>query len=193
MDSQKFGNCNTYKFILLILSIFLIYTYTQSTTCNSKLNKLEYLELKYAELKEFMYKFLDTQLTVNQITQRVPYQHSIDNPQNMRPSQKLPISTSNPNSIYVPNNLDDQIYRQVGFLFSDTSNERYPLYGRNLYVGNNNKQEYYVIDGSRNKIKIPIKNNNILDGDNVNVEFIGDTKAVIYPIEQKKYNPNLEM
>lgn len=204
MDSQlKFGNCNTYIFILFILSTFMIYIFIQSI---SKLNKLEYLELKHTELKEFLYNFIDfykTQLlTLKQTPQSTPTNQppatlspTYQPPTYLPPirSPKLPISTLNPNSIYIPEHLDDQIYRQVGFLFSDTLNERYPLYARNLYIGNNNKQEYYVIDGSRNKIKIPIKNNNILDGDNINVEFVGDTKAVIYPIEQKKYNPNLEM
>jgi hypothetical protein len=84
----------------------------------------------------------------------------------------------------------DLNYRQLGFLYDSTY--RYPLYGRYLYSGRTDLWEYYIIDDSRNRIKISFKspnNKEIFDGDTVNVPTIGTLTASIYEIEQYKYNP----
>ncbi len=81
-------------------------------------------------------------------------------------------------------------YRQLGFLYDSTY--RYPLYGRYLYSGRTDLWEYYIVDDSRNRIKISFKspnNKEIFDGDTVNVPTIGTLTASIYEIEQTKYNP----
>jgi uncharacterized protein (UPF0333 family) len=84
----------------------------------------------------------------------------------------------------------DLNYRQLGFLYDSTY--RYPLFGRYLYSGRTDLWEYYIVDDSRNRIKISFKspnNKEIFDGDVVNVPTIGSLTASIYEIEQTKYNP----
>lgn len=79
-------------------------------------------------------------------------------------------------------------YRQVGFLYD--ANNRYSLYGRYLYKGRTDLWEYYIVDDSRNKIRIPFKspnNKEIFDGDTVTVPTIGTLSATIYEVEQYKY------
>lgn len=81
-------------------------------------------------------------------------------------------------------------YRQLGFLY-DGNNYRYSLYGRYLYQGRTDLWEYYIVDDSRNRIKIPFKspnNKEIFDGDSVVVPTVGTLTASIYEVEQYKYN-----
>lgn len=83
----------------------------------------------------------------------------------------------------------DLNYRQVGFLY-DAIN-RYSLYGRYLYKGRTDLWEYYIVDDSRNRIRIPFKspnNKEIFDGDTVTVPTIGPLMATIYEVEQYKYS-----
>ena len=79
-------------------------------------------------------------------------------------------------------------YRQVGFLYDGVN--RYSLYGRYLYKGRTDLWEYYAVDDSRNRIRIPFKspnNKEIFDGDTVVVPTIGTLTASIYEVEQYKY------
>jgi hypothetical protein len=84
-------------------------------------------------------------------------------------------------------------YQMIGYLYQD--NERYPLFGRYKYPGKSDKWEYYIIDESRNRIKIPFKtknDNELYDGDTVNVPTLQDNlNAKIYDIQQIRYNPNI--
>jgi hypothetical protein len=84
-------------------------------------------------------------------------------------------------------------YQQIGFLHNN--NERYPLYGRPKYSGRTDKYEYYIIDESRNKLKIPIKTTNyneIYDGDDVKVDILNNMfNAKIYDYDSIRYNPNI--
>ena len=99
-----------------------------------------------------------------------------------------------PSRQYVNNYNDNQTWLVVGYLY-DNLNNRYVLYSRNLYPGNNNRMEYYIVDDSRNHIEIPfstMNNKEIMDGDPVVVPTVtGPLIAKIYDIQQYKYNPNL--
>ncbi len=80
-------------------------------------------------------------------------------------------------------------YRQVGFLYDGFT--RYTLFGRYLYQGRTDLWEYYIVDDSRNRVRIPFKspnNKEIFNGDVVNVPSVGDLQANIYDIEQYKYS-----
>jgi hypothetical protein len=85
-----------------------------------------------------------------------------------------------------------QGFQMIGFLFNN--NERYPLYGRYKYPGRTNKFEYYLIDESRNRLKIPFKSRNddeLSDGDSVYVPEVGENLSVrMYEYENFRYNPN---
>jgi hypothetical protein len=84
-------------------------------------------------------------------------------------------------------------YQQIGFVYS--GNERYPLYGRPKYPGRSEKWEYYIIDESRNRLKIPFRSTNdneMYDGDSINIPTLGDNFTVkIYEFEQFRYNPTI--
>lgn len=84
-------------------------------------------------------------------------------------------------------------YQMVGFVYK--SNERYPLYGRIKYPGRTDKWEYYIIDETRNRLKIPfdsINDNEILDGEIISIPTFGtDYSVKIYEYEQIRYNPNI--
>lgn len=106
------------------------------------------------------------------------------------------------NKIYNPLVSPDRIYgggdqtntfQQIGFIFNGT--ERFPLYGRYKFPGRTNKFEYYIIDESRNRLKIPFKSRNddeLMDGDTVDIATLGSLFTVkLYEYETFRYNPNV--
>jgi hypothetical protein len=98
------------------------------------------------------------------------------------------------NPLYPPENVYNTgySYQQLGFIFSD--NERYPLFGRNKYQNKSDKKEYYILDESRNHLKIPFvspNNNELYDGDKVFITTLNkEFNVKIYDIEEIRYNPN---
>ena len=84
-------------------------------------------------------------------------------------------------------------YQQIGFIFNNQ--ERFPLYGRPKYPGKSDKFEYYIIDETRNHLKIPFasKNDNeIYDGDDIFVDVFNNSFTVkIYNYDNLRYNPNV--
>jgi hypothetical protein len=84
-------------------------------------------------------------------------------------------------------------YQLIGFIYNNT--ERYPLYGRPKYRGKSSKYEYYIIDETRNKLKIPFKSKNdeeLFTGDKVNIQGIGsDFIVTIYEYDNLRYDPTI--
>lgn len=84
-------------------------------------------------------------------------------------------------------------YQQIGFIYNDQ--ERYPLYGRPKYPRKLDKFEYYIIDETRNHLKIPYKprgDNEIFDGEQISVDVLNNTFTVkIYDYDNIRYNPDL--
>ena len=119
-------------------------------------------------------------------------------------SQKTQLSTESPNisreqirnNIYDPlvppnrlypggrlNNINRfDNYQMIGFIAPVASpNMRYPLFGRYKYSGRSDRWEYYIIDESRNRIKIPIKtknDNELYDGDNTFISELNENVQV---------------
>jgi hypothetical protein len=97
------------------------------------------------------------------------------------------------NPLYPPENVYDTgySYQQLGFVFSD--NERYPLFGRNKYNSKSDKKEYYVLDESRNRLKIPFRSlndNELYDGDKIFITLLNrEFNVKIYDNEEIRYNP----
>lgn len=81
--------------------------------------------------------------------------------------------------------------QMIGFLYNES--ERYPLFGRPKYPGRTEKWEYYLIDDSRNKLKIPFKTRNdeeISEGDDVYIRHLDKTyKVELYDYQESRYNP----
>jgi hypothetical protein len=103
------------------------------------------------------------------------------------------------NKIYNPLVSPDRIYgsnsfQQIGFIFNGT--ERFPLYGRYKFPGRTNKFEYYIIDESRNRLKIPFKSkgdDELMSGDTVDIATLGMSFTVqLYEYETFRYNPNVQ-
>jgi hypothetical protein len=84
-------------------------------------------------------------------------------------------------------------FQMIGFVYKNT--ERFPLFGRYKYPGRSDKWEYYVMDESRNHLKIPFKSvndNELYDADEIDVPTVGKGYQVkMYDLEQFRYNPNL--
>jgi len=82
-------------------------------------------------------------------------------------------------------------YQQIGFVYKDE--QRYPLYGRPKYPGRTTKYEYYIIDETRNRLKIPFKSRNdeeLYDGDSIFIDVLGDTFNIkIYDYDNIRYIP----
>lgn len=84
-------------------------------------------------------------------------------------------------------------FQQLGFIFNDS--ERYPLYGRPKYSGRSDRYEYYIIDETRNRLKIPYKSKNdyeLSDGDKIFVDILNNEYNVkIYDYDQFRYDPDV--
>lgn len=94
-----------------------------------------------------------------------------------------------PERIY-PNLQQTDNYQQLGYVSKGSL--RLPLFGRRKYK-RSDKWEYYVIDNSENKIKVPIKSLNdyeLSTGDNIT--FDGEQYLVnLYEIDSVRYNPDI--
>jgi hypothetical protein len=82
-------------------------------------------------------------------------------------------------------------FQMLGYL--NCSIGRFPVFGRYKYPGKTDKYEYYTIDDSRGRIKIPFKTKNyneLFDGDNITIDELGVCKFKKYENEEFRYNPN---
>lgn len=116
------------------------------------------------------------------------------NNQQIRTIERVYNPTVSPERTYIPSyNETYSAYQMIGYIYKDQ--ERYPLYGRHKYPGRSDRWEYYIIDETRNKLKIPFRSTNdneLYDGDNVNVNTLGNNySAKIYDYEERRYNPNV--
>ena len=93
--------------------------------------------------------------------------------------------------LHSPNKYND--YQQIGIIYNDQ--ERYPLYGRPKYPRKLDKFEYYIIDETRNHLKIPYKSrgdNEIFDGEQIFIDVLNNTFTVkIYDYDNIRYNPDI--
>ena len=102
-------------------------------------------------------------------------------------------STSGPERDYISTRTTSDSYSIVGYVYKDS--DRFPLYARHKYPGRNDRWEYYVIDESRNRLKIPFTTTNYIelhDGDSIDIPSLGDSFSVkIYDYQSFRYNPNI--
>lgn len=199
---------NTYTYLLLMVLIFVIYVLYQSSSSRreslsdsqsfgnvntmSHITSQKELQSKIQQLQEQLYTFqlaeqrcktelirarseLGSQPSVNSLVQK------IYNP--LVPPERR----------YEGGNVRVSGYQMIGYIYN--GNDRYPLFGKYKFPGRTEKWEYYIIDETRNKLKIPFKSvndNEITDGDTVNIPTLGDGfTAKIYEYEQFRYNPNV--
>jgi len=86
-----------------------------------------------------------------------------------------------------------QQYQMIGYLTG--SGEQFPVFARDKYPGRTDKQEYYTINDSRNRVKIPFKTKNwneLFDGDTVDIPEIGNGLVFKkYETNELRYDPNV--
>lgn len=87
----------------------------------------------------------------------------------------------------------NMLFQQTGFITGPSG--RFPIYSR-YHDSRSDRLEYYTIDDSRGRIKIPIKTKNyaeIYDGDNVSIPELGNDSFVFkkYESEGLRYNPRI--
>jgi hypothetical protein len=91
------------------------------------------------------------------------------------------------------NRLASRDFQQIGFIYN--GEERYPLYGRPKYSGRSDRYEYYIIDETRNRVKIPYKSKNdneLYDGDKICIDTLNnDYDVKIYDYDQYRYDPDV--
>lgn len=86
---------------------------------------------------------------------------------------------------------DTTRFYQVGYI--ESGSQYFPLFGRRLYRQRSDKWEYYIIEGSENKVRIPIKtanDNELIDGEAIT---IGELRGIvrIYEYKTVRYNPDV--
>lgn len=190
-----------YVTLLICIVVFLVYAlnadgkeHMASIDLTSTLTLAE-LRIAVKQLRQQLYEAqLNTQRCntelakcTTQQTQQAPAQTYIN---------KIANPLVSPDRIYVsPNSRMDNggAYQMVGFVFKD--DERYPLFGRYKFPGRSDRWEYYIMDETRNKLKIPVKtrnDNELYTGDTIDIPAVGAGYNVnIYEIQELRYNPNV--
>lgn len=189
-----FNTSSFYTFLLLnsLVIIYIVYYYYK-TSLKERLANVDLmshlssgaLQTRLKELQDSLFnEKLNTQrclTTLNAMSQQTPVFDSRLSP---------------PERDYPGPGLDQRgrrnsEYQQVGYVYSDTI--KYPLFGRPKYYDRSDKMEYYIIDDSRNRIKIPfetINNNELTSSDTVSVPSVdGSLNVKIYDLHHIRYNP----
>lgn len=177
----------TYSFILLIILIYYVYIYYNKYYNFDSNNGLsnDNLKTRLDNIQSNLYNLqLDNQRCNYQLTLcKNNLSNSICNKTN---------NTTGPERVYLPTHSNSSTYTLLGYVYKDT--DRFPLYGRYKYPGRSDRWEYYVIDETRNRLKIPFDTTNfaeLYDDDLVNIPTLGDNYSVkIYEYKNLRYNPN---
>lgn len=187
---------NTYMYLLLILVVYIIYILYQSRESLSVIDSShlshEELQAKIKQLQDQLYTFqlAEQHCRTELIKARTELTRGVGNNTLI---EKIYNPLVPPERKYEGTAVYTSGYQMIGYVYR--TNDRYPLFGKYKYPGRTEKWEYYVIDETRNKLKIPFKtvnDNEITDGDTVNIPSLGDGfTAKIYEYEQFRYNPNV--
>lgn len=104
-----------------------------------------------------------------------------------------------PENVYPGGNFNSrgydgyQQYQMLGYLSGPQG--QFPVFGRYKYPGKTDKLEYYTINDSRGRIKIPFKTpnyNELYDGDSINVDDLGGSYSFKkYEDEGLRYSPDI--
>ena len=203
---------NMYLFILVCIMIYLLYfkfseTFSQSTfDPYSSLDK-EQLYNKLIQLKDLLHdtqlKEQKCQIDLNTLLNSQIIQNSSQNGSQIQNKflDKIYNPLSPPENIYPGGNFMTrgpaydgyQQYQMLGYITGQQG--QFPVFGRYKYPGKTDKLEYYTINDSRGRVKIPFKTinyNELYDGDSVNIDELGGSYIFKkYQDEGLRYNPNI--
>lgn len=193
------GTFNMYLFLLFCIIVFLFYTSRENFSTvdlNGSLTK-DQLLIKVTELQEQLFNSkLNNQLCQKEL--QIKTQQSGGSGSSNKFLEKIYNPLERPDIVYPGGTLRSQGYnanqmnQQLGYISNNTG--KYPIYGRYKYPGKSDKWEYYTIDDSRGRIKIPFKTKNydeLYDGDQVDIANLGNFTFTKYDQEDIKYDPNL--
>lgn len=190
-----------YFFIFIVLVIYLVYIYIQKP--NNKIDHMSNIDLNIGLSKEQLKQKL-SQLENELFQTKISEQkckielNSIKDTPDLKEKllNKIYNPLVSPERIYPSGRLNMDSYSNyqlIGFIYD--TDERYPLYGRPKYPGKTDKYEYYIIDESRNKLKIPFKSKNdneLNSGDVIDISGVGTGfNVTIYEYDTLRYNPNI--
>lgn len=202
----KTKDITTYIFILGCIILFVMYFYIKQAENMSNIDLTKAmttneLRQKIIDLQSDLYNTkLSEQKCKNDLSQSREIQIQ-SQPQQVQTAQsrllnKIYNPLVSPERIYPGGRLGTSSYdnyQMMGFVFQ--GDQRYPLYGRYKYPGKTDKYEYYLIDETRNRLKIPFKSpnyNELFDGDNINVpELGGGFEVKLYEYENFRYDPTV--
>lgn len=195
------SDLNLYIFILFCLIVYLIYIALKSkdTMTNIDLNRgLSHKELenKITSLNKELYNCTIEKQICNRNLQQI----SNNNSNNIQKKflDKIYNPLTPPENIYSNGRLNQkgydsyQQFQMIGYLSGN--GEQYPVFARDKYPGRSDKQEYYTINDSRNRVKIPFKTTNwneLFSGDTINIPEIGNNLVFTkYETNNLRYDPN---
>lgn len=190
-----------FAFLFVILVIFLIYTRVKNSEAMTNVNLASHLTKS-----QLMEKIQDMQEALNRSTKSEQQcQADLQDTKticSMRNNANTRNNVSNlmnpltpPERLYPGGRLNyasNDDFQMIGFIHSNES--RFPLFGRYKIPGRTEKWEYYTIDESRNRLKIPFKSpneNELMDGDTVFIDILKNSFEVkLYEYQNFRYNPN---
>lgn len=195
------SNLNLYMFLLLCLIIYLIYIAIKQneTMTNINLNRgltPKELENKINILNDQLYNCKIEKQECNRNLQQLS-----NNNTNIEQKflNKIYNPLAPPENIYGGRTLHQpgynsyQQFQMIGYLSGN--GEQYPVFARDKYPGRSDKQEYYTINDSRNRVKIPFKTTNwneLFTGDTIDIPEIGTGLIFTkYETNNLRYDPNI--
>lgn len=199
---------NMYLFILLCVIVYLIYFKVaeqyHGTTFDPYINmSKDKLYEKVLELKDTLHdtqlKEQKCQIQLDTLKNSIPVEREIAVPLQNKFLNKIYNPLSPPENVYPGGNFNThgydgyQQYQMLGYLSGPQG--QFPVFGRYKYPGKTDKLEYYTINDSRGRIKIPFKTKNyneMYDGDSVAIDDLGGSYTFKkYDDEGLRYNPNV--
>lgn len=183
-------------FVLIVgFILFVFYKKREELTNINLTNHLSNEELQY-KVKELQNKLYNSEINNQQCETNLAQtkQALVNNSSGQARLNKIYNPLISPERIYTNGRLSaNDEYQMVGFIYKN--DERYPLFGRYKYPGRSDRWEYYIMDETRNRLKIPFKSrgdNELQNNDTIDINGLGLGYNVnIYDYEQFRYNPNL--
>ena len=194
------SDLSLYMFLLLCLIIYLIYIAIKRNEkmTNINLNRgltSKELENKINILNDELYNCKIEKQECNRNLQELSNNTNIQ----QKFLNKIYNPLAPPENVYGGGRLNQrgydsyQQFQMIGYLSGN--GEQYPVFARDKYPGRSDKQEYYTINDSRNRVKIPFKTQNwneLFSGDTIDIPEIGNSLVFTkYETNNLRYDPNI--
>ena len=173
------SDLSLYMFLLLCLIIYLIYIAikTNESMSNTNLNRgltQKDLQNKITVLNDELYNCKIEKQNCNRNLQQLS-----NNNTQQKFIDKIYNPLAPPENVYGGGRLNQrgydsyQQFQMIGYLSGN--GQQYPVFARDKHPGRTDKQEYYTINDSRNRVKIPFKTQNwneLYSGDTIDIPEI---------------------